>query len=547
MLGEVNDQNPARTGRHNEGASDPMHETPSRRSLLLGGGVAGVGLLGVGAVIGHETPRLRHPQTAPTPTATPQSTAGHQDATDKKTASKDPSPPMRSFVSTTLTTPVVSSWRHGASDNSLVFLTQWNDSYRGLIMDDAAEPVWIAPSDIPGANPKNMLGLDVQTYRGKPVLTYWSGTSTAGHGLGDGTILDTSYRRVATVQAGGDMKADMHEFKLTSAGTALLTAYPTVAADLRAIGGPKDGHIFDCHVQEVDVRTGRVLLDWSTLAHIGVDETYMGLKQGKDQDGTTPARAFDPFHLNSIDEDGDRLLISARHTHAVYAIDRTSGKLLWRFGGRRSDFTIPAEASFAWQHDARWRPGQQMTLFDDHYYATSSTGDPGAGHSRGLRFAIDESAKTAKLTAQYAFGQHKATAMGNMEVLANGNAFLGWGTVLAITEFDPQGNAVYEATLGGRSYRAFRRHWVGNPTTRPSIKARREGSNVGVHLSWNGATEVDRWRILAGAKSSELKEVATVPRTGFESSMRIAPADVIAAQAIDERGTVIGRTATVDL
>src|SRR5699024_9921488 len=138
----------------------------------------------------------------------------------------DTIPPVRHFVSTDLTVPAVTSWRAGPVTPGLVFVAQKNERYRGAIMQESGEPVWIDPT---GAN---MMDLRVQTFEGQPVLTYWSGTISRGHGQGHGIILDTSYTPVATVHAGNGVQADLHEFNLTAAGTALITAYPTARADL---------------------------------------------------------------------------------------------------------------------------------------------------------------------------------------------------------------------------------------------------------------------------------------------------------------------------
>ncbi|MEU6753358.1 arylsulfotransferase family protein [Spirillospora sp. NPDC046719] len=82
----------------------------------------------------------------------------------------------------------------------------------------------------------------MQTYKGDPVLTYWEGARlTGGHGAGNGIVLDRTYSKIAEVRAGDGMDGDLHEFQLTDRGTALLTAYPEVTADLRPIGGPRDG------------------------------------------------------------------------------------------------------------------------------------------------------------------------------------------------------------------------------------------------------------------------------------------------------------------
>jgi hypothetical protein len=81
-----------------------------------------------------------------------------------------------------------------------------------------------------------------------------------------------------------------------------------------------------------------------------VDESYEPIPK--------PASApWDYFHINAIEPDRDgSLLISARHTHAIYKIRRSDGAVVWRLGGKQSDFTLGPGASFAWQHDIRRHP-----------------------------------------------------------------------------------------------------------------------------------------------------------------------------------------------
>jgi len=510
------DIQPAASTEEKDGKKDAPRVAFKRRSLILGGGVAGLALLGGGAAIGRTLPN------------------GNQ-AKPEADSDEDSGPTLRKFVSTDLTVPAVSSWRHGAVTPGFVFVTQQVKGFNGLIMRESGEPVWIEPTKV------NLTDLRVQTFEGKPVLTYWSGKSTGGHGDGKCTILDTSYAPVATVRAGNGIDADLHEFNLTTEGTALITAYVTEPADLSSIGGPASGYVFNCHVQEVDVRTGKVLLDWNAMDHVPIDETYLGLQQDKGHDGTTAKRAFDPYHLNAITPDGNRLLISARHTHTIYSIDRTSGDVQWRFGGKKTDFPIATDAVFAWQHDVRWHGNGIVSLFDNHLYSGSD------GESRGMYFTLDEKSKTATLTQEYTYNRHLGTAMGSVQELPNGNVLIGWGTDPAVTEFDKEGHAVYEATLGSISYRAARFEWHAQPTTRPAIAAEKDGSNVRVYLSWNGATEVARWRIHAGDSESTMKHAGGAPHTGFETTRRIARAKVVSAQALDATGKVLGTTATISV
>ena len=105
--------------------------------------------------------------------------------------------------------------------------------------------------------------------------------------------------------------------------------------DLSSVGGPKEGTVLDGIVQEVDIETGEVLFEWHSLDHVGLDE-YLEMTR------------YDYFHINSIDVDHDsNLLISSRNTSTVYKVDRRTGKILWRLGGKSSDFEMGEGARFA--------------------------------------------------------------------------------------------------------------------------------------------------------------------------------------------------------
>jgi hypothetical protein len=477
----------------------------SRRALITGGGIVGVGVIAGVVFATRESPGSA---ATPAPTAT----AG--------------GPVLRKFVSTDLTVPAVTSWKTGTTAAGLLFVTQQVAGFNGLIMRESGEPVWIEPTK------KNLTDLKVQTYRGEPVLTYWSGKSTGGHGAGTGMILDATYAPIATVSAGNDLDADLHEFHLTSRDTALLTVYVVAPADLSAIGGPRAGFVYNCHVQEVDVATGDVLLDWSALDHIPISETYLGLKQDAGHDGTTSARAFDAYHLNAVEEDGDGLLVSARHTHTIYSIDRSSGDIRWRFGGKKSDIEVAEDAVFAWQHDVRRHDDGTITLFDNHLYSGTD------GESRGMKFQLNDDETRATLLQAYAYDKHLGTAMGSVQVLGNGNVLVGWGTDPAVTEFTAAGKAVYEATLGGISYRSYRHEWTAHPTTVPDIAVRSEGDGMRVYASWNGATQVKTWRFLASS-SGDPAPVGEVARSGFETSMLVSRSSRFAVQALDANGEIL--------
>ncbi|ROS79079.1 arylsulfotransferase family protein [Cellulomonas sp. PhB143] len=416
----------------------------------------------------------------------------------------------------------------------------------GLMVDATGEPVWIDPGETPTYD------LRVQEYQGKPVLTYFTGESEkwVGHGAGDIHVLDTSYREVAKVTTGGDLAphtADLHDSTITPDGTMLLTSYPVVQTDLTAVGGDKDGYVFDGVVQEVDIATGTVLHEWSALDHVDLADTYASVepaKEGGDPSGTKDA-PFDFFHVNSarLTPDGD-LLISSRQYHAAYAVDRESGDVRWTLGGKDSDFTMQGSgdgdepgtgAQFAWQHDVEMHDDGTVTVFDNE-------GDPGVGdHSRGLRLALDMDTMTASVDQEWlpSDPKRRAGSQGNLQVLDDGNVVVGWGDAQWSSEYTADGTLVREfPLLGGETYRTYRFDWHATPTNPPAVVV--EAGTA--YASWNGATEVASWRLVAGDDESSAQPVATVPRAGFETALAPVPdgAAYVAVEALDADGKVLG-------
>jgi len=400
-----------------------------------------------------------------------------------------------------------------------------------MILDPAGELVWFAPTSGMTTN------LQPQTYRGQPVLVYWEGKPGPGIGYGNGYVLDTSYKLVATVRAGNGLQADLHEFTITAQDTALITAYTPRPADLSSVGGAQDGTVLDSVVQEVDIASGKVLLEWSALDHVPVDETNAGL--------TAPP--FDYFHVNSVSPyNDDELLVSSRNTWTLYRIDRSSGEILARINGKASDYKLGPGATFYWQHHTRQRAAGQISVFDD------GASPPEEPRSRGIVLLVDDVNMTVSLVRQFT---HPANLLaefeGSMQPLTGGGAFVGWGDEPYFSEFAEDGSLRFDARLpmNGQSYRAFLSQWVGTPTAPPDLAVERDafGGTV-VYASWNGATQVATWQVRSGSSPSQLSPVGTQPKAGFETAITVRPSgQLIAVAALDSHGKELGVSSTLRL
>ena len=486
-------------------------------------------------------PRLASAATGRQPAGHERTTAGAHAAAARSFQSFRSRPDLRPpIVTVKAGAPNVATATQPADAEGYLFLApaSGGGSQSGLMVVDATGGlVWFRPL-ASGQRASNFM---VQSYRGAPVLTWWEGTviNPPGYGRGEGMILNSSYQEVARVRAGHGRSADLHEFQLTPAGTALITCYPpTSQADLSALGGPNRGPVLESIIQEIDVQTGRVLLDWQSLEHIAVSESYGAV--GGD---------FDYLHVNSIDVTPDHnLLISARHTWALYKLERRSGRVIWRMGGKRSNFRLGPKTRFSWQHDARQPTPDTITLFDD-----------GAGEratesqSRGVVLGVDFRRRTINLDRAYHHPTPILTySMGSMQQLSDGNVMVDYGSVPVLSEFSADGALISDLQLAAAqaSYRGLRFPWSGTPTDLPAVAAS-SGPTTGtstLYVSWNGATSVASWQVGTGPSPGSLAPGAVTPRDGFETAITVQSASGYAAvTALDSSGQPLATSSPVNL
>jgi hypothetical protein len=404
-----------------------------------------------------------------------------------------------------------------------------------MIVDQAGNLVWFHPLPA-GVDATNF---QVQQYEGKPALTWWQGRIIqVGFGEGDDVIYDSSYHRIAEVRAGNGYHADLHEIRLTPQGTAWIDAFDPIHMNLSSVHGSRNGILTDSVVQEVDIKTGLVMWEWHALGHIPIGESK------------NPALAsgypWDFVHINSADPGaaGD-VLLSARNTWTLYDVDIRSGAFNWRLGSAHSSFKLGAGTRFYWQHDAEFQPGGLISLFDN------GSDPPKEKQSRGLLLRPEIAARTVSLVKQFVNPNRTllAESQGNTLSLPGGDALLGYGRLPNFTEFDTSGHVLLDGTLGTnvQNFRTYLSPWSGTPDTQPSVWAHAaSGGRVAVAASWNGATNVASWRVLAGPSTVSLAPVTSAPATGFQTTITAHTAGpYVGVQALDSSGAVIGTSSTV--
>ncbi len=412
-----------------------------------------------------------------------------------------------------------------------------------LILDDDLQPVWFrpVPEKVVAAN------LSLQTYEGQPALAWWQGvvTNTGSTESGEDVVVNRHYQTVARLKGADGWVLTLHALTI-SGGDAWVTANKNVARNLSAYGGAYNGALIDSAVQEYNLKTGKLLRTWDALEHIPPQDSY----------ATVPTNGFpwDTYHVNALELSGNgTFLVSMRNTWAAYLVNIDTGKIEWTLGGKRSSFKFGPGADFQWQHDVAFAPGSSaagprstVTMFDDHCCQLTGGGTsvPATGPSRGLVLDLDQRARTATLAAQYpSGGEFETEYMGDTQPLSNGNVFVGWGSEPYFSELTRSGQRLLEGNFPGSdlSYRETLDPWVGLPLTPPVGAARRQGSRATVYASWNGATRLASWRVLAGSATTQLSVVTSAAKSGFETAIPLPQSYAsYEVQALDSAGRVIG-------
>ena len=299
-----------------------------------------------------------------------------------------------------------------------------------------------------------------QTYRSKPILTWWQGTGLGS--LSDGTdyIYNDRYKQIAALKAGNGLTTDGHEFLITPWNTALVLSYTTATEDLTSIGGAPNQEVINGVVQELAIPSGKVLFQWNSADHVPFSDSYQPLP-------ASPGTPWDWFHINAVHLDTDgNLLIDARDTWTTYKVNLKNGNIIWRLGGKESSFQVQAGPGqslnnagqlFAWQHDPEAIGNNEYTVFDNE-----SAGIAQFPTSRVDTIQLNQSTHVATLVSSIDQPEGLvAASQGNAQTADNGDLFVGWGALPYFSEFSPTGQLVFNAAFpqGVNTYRAYLLPW----------------------------------------------------------------------------------------
>lgn len=407
------------------------------------------------------------------------------------------------------------------------------------IINQKGQLIWMDP--LKGA--MRATNFQVESYEGKPVLTWWQGfIPKQGFGLGEEVVANDAYRQILHIKAGNGELADLHDFHLEPDHRAVLTIFHTIHCDLTSVDGPRDSAVTDASFQELDVKTGLVRREWTSVDHIPLEESYSSPMS------SSVAWPFDFFHINTVDpRPSGTTLISSRNTSALWVLNTKTGQVIEKIGGKRSSVAMLAGARTAFQHDAVALPNGDISIFDNG--GTPFGRSFSHTHSRGVVVEVNAKDHTDTLLREFEHSPPlKAGSQGDVEQLPDGNWFVGWGQEPYFTEYNAAGKLIYEARMSvptgyeTQSYRTYKFPWRARPYWPPAIAIEAHQGSLTVYASWNGATEVSSWEVLGGTSPRHLTRLRRHRAMGFETAIDVPSMPYLEVQAINAAGAVIGRS-----
>lgn len=382
-----------------------------------------------------------------------------------------------------------------------------------------------------------------------------------GHGHGHITFLDSNYETVKELRAGKHKIIDKHEFHIIGEKTGLVQIYQPVPRDLRPYGaGAGQQWIVNAIFQEIDIESGEILFEWSSLDWISPEESVLPINEGQAGSGFNSSDAWDYFHINSVDKDLEgNYLISARDAAALYKINGATGEILWKLGGLpdKTSSSFDSDFTFSFQHHARYLSTegskQRISLYDNSAHGTENKEGKVVSYSKtssGKIIEVDTNLWKATLLQDYLPPDDLLSkSQGSTQVLPNSNVIVNWGSEGAVTEYAPNGRAIFHAyfdsgSLGNKveNYRAFKFNWTGIPNEDIAIVSEiSDADETHVYVSWNGDTRTKIWRFFSDGANGDRTFLGETKKTGFETHCKLKEnfIDKVVAEAIGEDGELL--------
>jgi hypothetical protein len=272
-------------------------------------------------------------------------------------------------------------------------------------------------------------------------------------------VMDSLKNIVDSVYCVNGYVADSHDFLALENGHYIMFAYDLqpYAMDTVVEGGDPEAIVEGLVIQEVDA-DHNLVFEWKSWDHFHItDNQYLPLN--------LPTLTF--IHANAIDVDDDgHLLLSSRNLDEITKINRTTGEIIWRWGGTQSDITFVNDYPFTYQHSISSLGDNRYLLFDNGNYSSLYTGVDNV--SRAVEYELDPINMTATKVWEFVHPDSLfCPTQSSVQRLPNGNTLIDFGNLslsnlgAILTEVTPENEIVFqlEYDFGISLYRVKKTDW----------------------------------------------------------------------------------------
>jgi hypothetical protein len=262
-------------------------------------------------------------------------------------------------------------------------------------------------------------------------------------------LLNSRFELIDSVSCVNGIKTDAHDFLILNNGHYVLMGKESIQADYSALHlfmnnkspGSKNAKVEYGVIQELD-ENKKLVFEWRSLDSFRPENAYPAFLNDSLQ--------VDLTHFNSVDVDPyGNFLISARYFNEVFKVNRQSGKIMWRLGGKDNTVKVSNDTTqFLGQHDAHYTSANRFTIFDNGYIP-----EDGSHNARALEYEIYDGSGIARVIWQYSNPiRIVSRGTGNVQRFANGNTLVNYGQ---IETYKP--NIMFEVvTTAGKSLLSIR-------------------------------------------------------------------------------------------
>lgn len=270
-------------------------------------------------------------------------------------------------------------------------------------------------------------------------------------------VMDSAMNEIKTLRAlsYGDVKIDknqgmdIHDLMMIDENHYFtLVSYEKEVNNIPAeLNAPPHKKVFACLIQEIV--NDKVVWQWDASRFPEFYSNYVA------NQSFTDSLPIDYCHVNTLtlDSKDSNLILSFRDQNQIIKINRKSGEIMWRLGGKNSDFALTEEQIFRGQHAVKFAEDNETLRFLDNGHPEIRP------YTRIVEIKLDKKNKKVSSFVHYTLPNAFIPQRGNVQKV-NGKYLVCGGYSKYIAMIDPKTDNYIFYSKGNHLH--YRVYWTDN-------------------------------------------------------------------------------------